>query len=424
MLALTSGAFAQNGQDEGLESAWAIALSDDPLIQASRSEVAAAEADVLVSKAGRLPTVSASAGVTRFDEAPTFDFSGAGVPAVLPLFGGETMKMADARVMVPVYTGGQVGNRIDAAESMLGVRRSQLAASEQDTKLAVARHYIGVLRAKSALAVADSNVTSLAAHVRDVDDMFRSGSIARNDYLAAAVSLADAEQRRLQARNSLDLARAAYNRTLARPLDNAVNLDAKLPGINAELESASLEKLTGLAMQSRVELTGLNAAADALRFQSQSTRASTRPQLGLTGGYMALQNDFLNRDEFWMIGVGVNWTLFDGGQARKKASALSLKEKAVRQQQENLRSHVELQVRQAWLRLQETRERKRLTERAVEQAEENLRVVRDRYRNGEGTNTEVLDAEVLRSKSRSNYDNADFDAKLALYEIARGVGRL
>lgn len=83
-----------------------------------------------------------------------------------------------------------------------------------------------------------------------------------------------------------------------------------------------------------------------------------------------------------------------------------------------------MQVRQSWLRLNETRERKHLTERAVEQAEENLRVVRDRYRNGEGTNTEVLDAEAMRSLSRSNYDNADFDAKLALYELARGVGRL
>jgi outer membrane protein TolC len=421
---MTSGAFAQHSQSERLEAAWATALSDDPLILASRSEVEAAEADVLVSKAGRLPTLSASAGVTRFDEAPTFDFSGAGVPAMLPLFGGETMKMADARVLVPVYTGGQVNNRIDAAKSMLGVRRSQLLASEQDVKLAVARHFIDVLRAESALAVADSNVTSLAAHVRDVEDMFRSGSISRNDYLAAAVSLADAEQRRLQARNRLDLARASYNRTLARPLDTAVNLDANLPGIDAELESTSLEKLTSVATQSRIELTGLEAAADALRFQSQSARASARPQLGLTGGYVALQNEFLNRDEFWMVGIGVNWTLFDGGQARKKANALSLREKAVRQQKENVRSHVELQVRQAWLRLQETRERKQLTEQAVEQAEENLRVVRDRYRNGEGTNTEVLDAEVLRSQSRSNHDNADFDAKLALFEIARGVGRL
>ncbi|MGB5258060.1 MAG: TolC family protein [Woeseiaceae bacterium] len=409
---------------EDLEAAWRQALGNDALVQASRSQVAAAESELSAARASRLPSVVASAGITRFDEAPAFDFNAAGVPAILPLFGGETMEMADARVTLPLYTGGQLSNGISAAASYLDARESQSAATVQATKLSVATHYIDVLRAESALKVADDNVVSLTAHVRDVDDMFRSGSIARNDYLAAAVSLADAQQRRLQAANKLDLARAAYNRALGRPLDAPVKLDSDLPGIDPELDLTSLSSLTDIALQKRDELAGLDAAADAYRYQSKSAQAATRPQLGLTGGYMALQNDFLNRDEFWMVGVAVRWNLFDGGQARKKASALSFRAQALQQERANLRSMVELQVRQAWLQLNETVERKRLTERAVEQAEENLRVVRDRYRNGEGTNTEVLDAEGLRSQSRSNFDNADFDAKLALYELARGVGQL
>jgi len=44
---------------------------------------------------------------------------------------------------------------------------------------------------------------------------------------------------------------------------------------------------------------------------------------------MALENNFLNRDEFWMPGVGVQWNLFEGGPARKKASALSFRSNAV-----------------------------------------------------------------------------------------------
>lgn len=409
---------------EDLTAAWGEALANDQIIQATESRVAAAKADLDAAKANRLPTVSASAGITQFDEAPSFDFSAAGVPAVLPLFGGESMKMADARVTLPLYTGGKVTHGIDAAEAMLTARQYHSGTSTQQIKLAVAQQYINVLRAKSALDVADSNVKSLTAHVRDVEDMYKSGSVARNDYLAAAVSLADSQQRRLQASNNLDLSSAAYNRALGRNLGAPVSLDENLPGIDAQLDLTSLEGLTEIAIHGRDELGGLDAAAEAYRYQAESARARTRPQLAVTGGYMALQNDFLNRDEFWMVGVGVQWDLFDGGQARKKASALSFKSNAVTQERNNLRSIIELQVRQSWLRLNETSERKRLTKHAIEQAEENLRVVRDRYRNGEGTNTEVLDAEVLRSMSRSNYDNADFDAKLALYELARGVGRL
>jgi outer membrane protein TolC len=61
---------------------------------------------------------------------------------------------------------------------------------------------------------------------------------------------------------------------------------------------------------------------------------------------------------------------------------------------------------------------------AVAQAEENLRVVRDRYLSGEGTNTEVLDAEALRTASRGNFDNARYDAALAQQRLARAIGRL
>jgi outer membrane protein TolC len=60
----------------------------------------------------------------------------------------------------------------------------------------------------------------------------------------------------------------------------------------------------------------------------------------------------------------------------------------------------------------------------VQQAEENLRVVRDRYRNGEGTNTEVLDAETLRAQSANNLDGARYDLRLAEITLARAVGAL
>ncbi len=409
---------------ESLEDAWQRSLAADLLLLASHDQVEAASQELAAAKSARLPNVSANAGLTRFNEPPAFDFSGAGVPATLPLFGDENLEMAGATVTLPLFAGGSINSGISAAAAALDAQTARADATAQQVKLDVARHYINVLRAKRALDVADSTVASLKAHVADVEDMFESGAVARNDLLSAAVSLADSEQRRLQARNALDLANAAYNRALGRDLAAPVSLDENLPQVDSQLDLNSLESLTSAAVASRHELGQYDAAADALRSQSAATRGKTLPQLALTGGYVSLQNEFLNRDDFWMVGIGVQWNLFDGGQTRKKASALSYRAHALERERANLESWVELEVRQAWLRLQETSERKRLTERAVEQAEENLRVVRDRYRNGEGTNTEVLDAEMLRALSHSNFDNAHFDARLALYELARGVGRL
>jgi outer membrane protein len=274
------------------------------------------------------------------------------------------------------------------------------------------------------LEAAKANTASLTAHARDVEDMQRSGQVPRNDLLAAEVSLADAEQRQLQAETALEIARAAYNRQTGRPLDAAVELEPDLPQIPGEALGGPIDALVGRALANRDELKGLDANAAELAARSEATRAQARPQLSASGGYTALENAFLDRQEFWTIGIGVRWNLFDGGKTRHAADALNLQARAATEEHANLATSIELEVRSAWLNTRETARRVEVTQAAIMQAEENLRVVSSRYRNGEGTNTEVLDAEALRSLSRSNFDNARYDAALARFRLARAIGAL
>ena len=409
---------------ETLQEAWQIATAEDLTIEAAELRVTAAEAELAAAKGGRWPALVASASAARFNETPAFDFSAAGLPGQLPLFSGSSQLTADARVTWPIFTSGLLSNSVQAAKLSVNAQRQQAKAHSQDVRLNVAAAYVGVLRTKSELGVADSQVRSLAQHVDDVDNMFATGAVAKNDLLAAQVSLAAARQRQLQARNSVDLATAVYNKALGRPLTATVSLDESLPELDPRLDVDSLQALTDTAFSNREELTGLRSAADATGARAESTRAQSRPQLALVGGYTAMENNFLNREDFWSVGVGFQWAIFDTNRSRDKANALSLQSSALYREYRDLQSEIELQVRSAWLQLNETNARIKLADHAVQQADENLRVVRDRYRNGEGTNTEVLDAEGLRTLSRSNYDNAQYDAAFARYRLQRATGML
>jgi outer membrane protein len=423
--ALVGLAFAAiSAQGETLEDAWRIAQEQDLSLAAAESRIAAAEADLGAASAERRPRVAATASLLELDSSPAFDFSAAGLALEMPLLDGSTLKTAAASVTLPVYTSGRTGAGIDAARAGLDVERRAAAALSQQVRLAVAERYIGVLRAESAAAVADSNVASLAAHVREVEDMFQAGSVPRNDYLAASVSLADAEQRRLQAQNTLAVAQASYNRALGRSLDESFELEAELPPVDSRIGRQNVEALTGLALVQREELKRLQAAADALTAHAESASAAAGPQFSLTGGYQWFENEFLTRDDYWMLGIGVEWSLFDGGRARNRAHALSFQSEAFKRQRRDLQSLIALDVRQAWLTRDESERRVTVTERALHQAEENLRVTRDRYRNGEGANSDVLDAEGLRSMSLYNHDAARYDAALARYRLGYAVGLL
>lgn len=419
ILAAAAGSVAA----ETLQQAWQVALSTNLSLKAGEQRAAAAGAAVDAARGGRYPSVAVSGSASRWETTPAFDFAAIGNAVQLPLFGGHSFSMSNANVSVPVYTGGKIGASIDAARAEASARKLDTDKLTEDVKLNVAEHYVGVLRATDDVSVAESNSASLAAHAQDVADMYRNGQVPRNDYLAASVSLADAEQKELQARTSLDIARAAYNRAVGREQDAPVMLDGELPSVDPRV-NAPVDELIDLAQNTRSELAGLAATVDALAARARAARAESRPQLTVSGGYTYLENRVLNREDFWSVGLNVTWQVFDGGQSRHSADALTLQAAAASDERTDLAGAVELQVREAWLTLQQTRRRVELTQMAVAQADENLRVVRDRYRNGEGTNTEVLDAEALRSLSRSNYEHARHDAALAEFRLARAVGVL
>jgi outer membrane protein TolC len=406
---------------ETLTEAWDTALTSHHQIAAAAARRDAAAYDVERARSARMPHLGISTEYTWMDSAPGFSLGGITTP---PIFEGDDFVRAGAQLKIPVYAGGGINSGIEAAELGAGAVAGQLQAVIQGIKLGVAEHYVAVLRAESAVDVAKSIVASLSTHTDDTRNRLEFGAVPKNDYLAASVTLANARQRLLQAENALDYAHAAYNRFLGRPLETPLALDPALDIDNLIPAAQGIQDLTVLAQTQRPELSAMAMQAKSLRKQSDAARASSRPQLALTGGYMFLENEFLDDDAFWMAGVSLQWNLFDGGHSRKQAASLDSKAVAIGHQRADLETVIALQVRRSWNDRVEAENRIGVAESAVTQATENLRVVRNRYAAGASTNVEVLDAEALREQSLSNHDDARFEFVLAKLRLARAVGNL
>ena len=408
---------------ETLQDAWVRALANDRGLAAVRSQAEAAGFDAAAARAARWPTLAVGGSYNWLDDAPAFDFSFTGLPVVPPeVFDGDDFAMGAATLTVPLFTGGRISSGIAAAEARSRGAGAAAVGAEQDLRLAVADAYVNVLRARKALAVADSNVRTLEALVGDIDAMYERELVPKNDLLAVQVALADARQNRLRAANAAEIAQAGYNRRLGEPLDRVVELTDGIP--EPEPLPTDLAPLVSRAVEHRTELAALGEQAKAYGQLAKVERSRVLPQVSLSGGYNYVENQFLDDDAFTMAGVGVHWALFDGGQARKRAAALDRNRRATEEQRADVESLIALQVRQAWLDVGETRQRVGVTADAVDQAEENLRIARERYGAGLGTQTQLLEAETLRVQALGNRDNATLDAALARLRLARAVGSL
>lgn len=408
---------------ETLEQAWSLALSGDQGLAAATSEAEGARLELAAAKGGRLPVVMASGTYSKFQDAPAFDFSAAGLPFRLPeLFDHDDLVMAGVNVELPLYTGGRITNQIAAAEAG-GVAREAVAdRTRADLRFGVAEAYVGVQRAERSLATARSGVESLAQYVRDVESMFNREVVPRNDLLSAQVALANAEQARLQSANAVELARAAYNRRLGQPLDRPFALEP-IPAMATDVGNLPLAALEAEALDKRDEVVALKAQGEALGHAAAAEKSRLLPQVSLTGGYQYLENQALDRQEFAMVGVGMRWALFDG-TVRDKSSSLRQTQRAAEQRLGELRSMIALEVRQSYLSLNEARARVDVARGAVDQAEENKRIADQQYAAGLVNSTRVLEAEALRVQSLANRENAIMDVELARLRLARATGRL
>lgn len=422
-LAALLAASGQVVRAENLSDAWALALQQDNSLAAVRSQADASTLDAEAARAQRWPTLAVSGSYTQLDDSPAFDFSFTGLPLAPPeLFDDDAVVMGAASLTIPLFTSGRISSSIAAAEARQRGVGAQLTAATADLKLAVADAYVAVLRARRALAVARSNVQSLESLLHDTSSMYERELVPRNELLAAQVALADAKQNEVRAANAAEVALAAYNRHLGEPMTRPVDLEESvgaaigLPG--------SLEALTEQARAQRTELAMLDAQAEAYGQMARTERSRALPQVALSGGYQYLENQFLDDETVGMAGIGVQWALFDGGQARKRAAALERTRRATEQQRADAASLVELQVREAWLGTREARQRVQVTADAAAQADENLRIARERYGAGLGTQTQLLEAETLRVRALKNRDDAVLDAGLAELRLARAVGAL
>ena len=415
----SSGDSVSEAGVESLEQAWTESLASARKLKAMQEYAESAHEDLLAAKSKRYPSVVAEGGYFWLDERPA---AMVGLPGTTGLSVALDDEFAAGRVTatLPVFTSGQIRHGIGAGKAGWKAARAETLREVLDLKLSVAKAYVMVLRATRAVRVAGSRVTSLDSHFQTVSNFFAKGLVARNDLLASQVTLADARQGELQARNALDLAATGYNRFLQRPLTHRVSLKDLTP----VAVPTEVGELTLRAFRKRPELVVLGEQVEGLREQAKGVRAGAWPSIGLSGSFLHLQTGVLERDHVWVAGVVARWNLLDGGQTRHKARAVDHQATAAAALRSEAMSAISLEVRGACLDVAETTRRMEVTRDAVGQAEENLSVAQDRYRAGTATNTEVLDAETLRVRSLGNHDTAIYDSVLAGIRLQRAIGEL
>lgn len=404
-----------------LKEALRQAAQANPTLKIARLEELIADEEAVRARAGFLPQVKGSLGHTLYDDPVKVRIRGAGPfgPGSFPMTNRNfwSSQVVTEQTVFDLAT----FSRYQAAVLGKGVSRLDSAQVRDKLFLAVCQGYFRVLRAEKMVMVAEQEVKQLREHLKNARNLYDVGLTTYNDVLQAEVALADAEQRLISARSDLTTAQAQLNKLLGLPLETALRLaeESDLTVFPGDLPQAAQRALG--------QRPDLKAAETRIR---QGEKAVTQAQAGyyprvyLQGGHAWQQNDSWVHDHQWFALLGLQWSLFSGFDTRAQVRQARERLEQLRLKRQDLSEQVKLEVQTAYLDVRDTAERLRVTQKAVSQGEENLRLNEERYKEQVGTATDVIDAQTLLTKARVNFYNARYDHQMAKATLLWAVGAI
>ena len=402
------------------------ALQANLELQRSKVEVDAATATRSARATEFFPTLNARYGYIHRDN-PTRQALGGGAGTIDVLTNPKHEYNFVTSFSQPIFTGFALYNQYKIADLGLDIAEFTEKLTRQDVILDAKNAYFLILKAQKLMDVADETVKQIAAQKEVAENMYQVGMSPLNDLLQSQVQLANAKQALITAKNNLDLTKSQFNTLLRRQVNSPVSVVDILdftPWVQ------SIEDCLSQAKNNRLEIQVTDLEIQIAEKDYKLSQRGFYPSVNLVGTWTKRGTDWevdggrgIGDKDFWDIRATASWDFWQWGRTK-----YGVKEKLSRLSQFKLRKeqvldNIDLEVKQAYLKVQESQKNITTIEKAIEQAKENLRITEERYKEQVSTTTDVLVAQTLLTETMTNYYNALYDFKIAKAILYRGLGQ-
>ena len=322
---------------------------------------------------------------------------------------------------LPLYAGGKLEGQIEQAKLDLKVAELDVAAAKQQLKLTVITNYLTVLKYRNEVRINQETTNNYVEHLKQVNDKYDLGMVAKTDVLSSQVDLAKAQDDLIKAQNNYTNAVAALNNDLRLPHTTEITLKDEF---NFEKYPRTLEECLQYAKANRPELAQYEAKITKARYGVDIAKSGRRPNVSLTAEQDWYDSHFPGANNSnWALILTTTINVFDNGLTNSQVEQARHDVDMVTDQAEQQRDTIMLNVRQYYLSMLEAEKRIDSNKVSVAQAAENLMIQKVRYEVGVGTNLDLRDAVLSLDSAKKDYIQAlyDFNTNKANLEQAMGL---
>lgn len=421
LLLVSGSTLAQEKKLLTLKEAVALALSNSDASTLAKTKVTTSQLEWETVKNNQYPSLKASGQYLRLSSAhvnSNIQSNSASGSSAAPLK-VDQLVLGQLNASIPVFNGYRLKNAISESENLYKAETFTEKHTNEEIGLDVVELFANLYKSQQMILLTEENLKTAQQRVKDFTAMEENGLLTRNDLLKAQLQESTLQLAIENAKKNAAVTN--YNLTTLLKLPTTTTIEIDIEAVKKDM--ASNQNLT--TEGERNDLRALELKKKAVESGIKMAQANYYPSLALTGGYIAFDlNNVLTVTNAMNVGLGVSYDLSSIFKNGKQVKLARSKAKEAEVATSLLGDQIKEEVFQAQQNYTLSLTQSAVYDKAVQQATENYRIVKDKYDNNLSNTNDLLEADYIALQAKINQALSKADIAQKYYELQFASGKL
>ncbi|MDD5224553.1 MAG: TolC family protein [bacterium] len=404
-----------------LDEAIRIGLEKNPNILRAEQDINVAKSQTLQARSALIPKIDAKA--TYMPNSLEKTAVPEAFKSVMPDLDMTNEYSLELNFVQPLFTGGKIWHANQQASLNVSVSREKLRQTQNELILSITQAFDGVILAREYIQVMQEAISLTEENLQVIRARYRNGETLEFEVLRAEVELLNLKPQLIEAKNKLELANSGLKFLLGMDPGEKIEVSGNLtlPEFNPDLNNC-----LQTAMEKRPELAQLNYQKKIVNHLVRSAQAGYSPDLAAV--FQFTEQSFNHFSEGWEYGYNgllvLSIPIFNGFYTHGKINEAKGLLTSVSIGLNQLKDGIRLEVEQAYLNLNQSREIVQAGQETVAKAERSVEIAKAQYAVGYITSLDMMGARLALTQARTGYLKALYDFIIAKAQMEKAMGTI
>lgn len=330
---------------------------------------------------------------------------------------------------IPVYMGGKIKNTEKKATVDTEISALRTHLDERQLKMEVITAFLQIHHLKEQQSLINDKMKEDSVNIKQVKVLKANGVVTVNEVLRTSLQLSNHKMSWTELDNDIQIAEHKLKTILSLPEQQEMHVDTE-DLISDRAAIPYIEELTETALNKNesVEITHKNLSLKEL--DQKITKANYLPKVVAGGEYFLKYPNMMffppepYAYRLGMIGLNLTYPIENLYKNKYKMQEARENIDLAKLQIEENEEKVRHNVYEAYKKFEETDQKVKIAEEAINQAKENYRIVKTKYANKLSLITELIDADNAYLEAESNLISVKINRQLKYYQLQYTIGNL